>query len=114
MARVKHILLVPLTYNDTDEVPKTLHDHILDELYLLAGGYHIGGTGKGAYRMKSDEKKVEDSLEVWVAVEEEDVVALESLVAEFAGLLGQETVYLERAGSEVKFIPPSPVGGLFR
>jgi hypothetical protein len=112
MARVKYILLVPLTYNDKTKVPKKVRDGILDELYALAGGYHIGGAGKGAYRMRNGQKKVEHSLEVWVAVEEEDVVELEAIVAKFAAVLGQETMYLERTGSAVRFVPPTPVGGL--
>jgi len=113
MARPKYLLLLPLTYNDKSKVPKSVRDQILNELFVLAGGYYIGGTGKGAYRMKSGEKKVEHCLEVWVAVEEEDVPALKAMVARFAAMLGQEMIYLERTGGSVEFIPPSPVGGLF-
>jgi hypothetical protein len=53
MAKVKYVLLLPLTYNDKSKVPKNVKDQILDELFALAGGYHIAGAGKGAYRMKS-------------------------------------------------------------
>jgi hypothetical protein len=112
MARVKYILLVPLDYNDKSRVPKKVLAVILDELYALAGGFTVVGAGKGAYRMRNGEKKVEHSLQVWVAVEEEDVVELEALVAKFASVLGQETMYLERTGSAVRFVPPTPVGGL--
>lgn len=113
MDRPKYLMLLPLTYNDKSKVPKSVRSQILDELFALAGGYHIGGVGKGAYRMKSGQKKVEYTLEVWVAVEEEDVLSLEAMVGRFAAMLGQESIYLERTGGTVEFIPPSPVGGLF-
>jgi hypothetical protein len=110
MARVKYVLLLPLTYNDKSKVPKQVRDQILDELYLLAGGYHIAGVGKGAYRMQSGQKQVDYSLEVWLAIEEEHEQPLKEMVARFAALLGQEALYLERTGGTVEFIPPPPVG----
>ena len=65
MAKVKYILLLPLTYNDKSKVLKSVKDQILDELFVLAGGYHVAGTGRGAYRMKSGEKQVDYLLEIW-------------------------------------------------
>jgi hypothetical protein len=111
MAKVKYVLLLPLTYNDKSEVPKDVWRRIFDDLFRLANGYHIAGKGKGAYRMKSGQKQVDWSLEVWVAVEEEDEEALKEMVAEFAGLLGQEALYLERVNSSVEFVPPKLSGG---
>ncbi len=113
MDRPKYLMLLPLTYNDKSKVPKNVRDQILDELFVLAGGHYIGGVGKGAYRMRSGEKKIEYCLQVWVAVEEADVPTLKTMVARFAAMLGQESIYLERTGGTVEFIPPSPVGGLF-
>lgn len=111
MARVKYVLLLPLTYNDKSKVPKDVRRRIFDELYRLANGYHIAGKGRGAYRMKSGQKQVDWSLQVWVAVEEQDEDALKEMVAGFAELLGQESIYLERVNSTVEFIPPKATGG---
>jgi hypothetical protein len=110
MARVKYILLLPLTYNDKTSVPRSVRKRVFDRLFLLAGGYHIAGEGKGAYRMKSGKKKVDRTLQVWVAVEEKDQEALRGLVGEFAMLLGQESMYLEKINSTVEFIPPTGGG----
>jgi hypothetical protein len=111
MAKVKYVMLLPLTYNDKSEVPKEVRDQIEDEIFLLAGGYRFGAIGPGAYRMKSGEKQIDVTQEVWIAVEEEDVPALKEMVGRFAALLGQETIWLERTGGTVEFIPPSHVGG---
>jgi hypothetical protein len=106
MAKVKFVMLLPLTYNDKSKVPRDVKKQVFDDLFRLAGGYHIAGIGKGAYRMKSGTKKVDRSLEVWVAVEEEDQAALRDMVAGFAVLLGQEAIYLEKVSSTVEFVLP--------
>ena len=111
MSKVKYVLLLPLTYNDKTKVPKLLRRRIFDDLYRLANGYHIAGKGRGAYRMKSGQKQVDWCLQVWVAVEEQDEQALKEMVAGFAELLGQESIYLERVNSTVEFIPPKAPGG---
>ncbi len=111
MAQVKYVLLLPLTYNDKSKVPKDVRRRIFDDLYRLANGYTIAGKGRGAYRMKSGKKQVDWTLQVWVAVEEEDEDALKEMVAGFAELLGQESMYLERVNSTVEFIPPKAAGG---
>jgi hypothetical protein len=111
MAKEKYVLLLPLTYNDRTPIPKSVRDHVFDELFVLAGGYHVAGVGRGAYRMKNGSKQVDHSLEVWVAVEEEDVPALKQLVAKVALMLNQESIYLERTGGSVEFIAPAAVGG---
>jgi hypothetical protein len=111
MDRAKYLLLLPLTYNDRSQIPKSVRDHVLDELFILAGGYHIAGVGQGAYRMRNGSKQVDHSLEIWVAVEEEDVPSLKQLVAKVAQMLKQECIYLERTGGSVEFIAPAGVGG---
>jgi hypothetical protein len=111
MAKVKYILLLPLTYNDKSKVPKSVKGQIFDELFALAGGYHIAGVGKGAYRMKSGEKQVDYSLEIWLAIDESAEAALKTLVAKFGAMLGQEAMYLERTGGIVEFIPSLNGGG---
>lgn len=111
MAKAKYVLLLPLTYNDRTQIPKVVRDHVLDELYILANGYHIAGVGRGAYRMRNGSKQVDHSLEVWIAIEEEDLAALKELVAKVALMLKQESIYLERTGGSVEFIAPAAVGG---
>ena len=111
MAKVKYVMLLPLTYNDKSKVPKSVKDQIFDELFLLAGGYHVAGVGKGAYRMKSGQKQIDYSLEVWLAIEGADEPTLREMVARFGAMLGQEAMYLERTGGTVELIPPLAVGG---
>ena len=107
MAKVRYIMLLPLTYNDGTRVPKKVRREIEDEIFVLASGYRYGAAGKGAYRMKDGTKQVDITQEVWIVVEEQDEVALKALAGKIAALLGQESIYLERVGT-VEFIPPSP------
>jgi hypothetical protein len=102
----RFVLLLPLNYNDKTRVPKKTLNRIFDDLYALAGGYRIGGTGRGAYRMKGGRKQVDVTQEVWVVVPEKDEAALRKLVAGFSRLLKQESIYLERVESTVEFISP--------
>jgi len=111
MAKVKYVLLLPLTYNDKSKVPKDVKKRIFDDLVRLAGGHHVAGIGKGAYRMKSGQKQIDHSLEVWVWIEEQDEQALKEMVAGFGSMLGQEAMYLERVNSTLDLIPPKAVGG---
>jgi hypothetical protein len=107
MSKQKYILLVPLTYNDGSEVPKEIRDRIYDDIFELAGGHYTAGIGQGAYRMRSGEKQIDQCAEVWIWVDQEDVAELKRMVARFADLLDQESMYLEFAGSaSVEFIEP--------
>jgi hypothetical protein len=110
MPKVKFVLLLPLTYNDGSEIPKAVHEQIEEEIFLLAGGYRYGGTGKGAYRIQSSEKQIDVTAEGWIVIDEDQEPALKQLVAKFAAILGQETLYLERTGGAVDFIPPLTPG----
>jgi hypothetical protein len=110
MATVKLVLLVPLNYNDGTAVPAELHDRIKDELFQLAGGYTIAGTVAGAYRMGDGSKQVDESLQVWVGVGEDQIDLLRRLVARFAEWLGQEAMYLERSGGTIEFVTPQQSG----
>lgn len=111
MAKVKFVLLLPLTYNDGSQVPKDVMDRIEADLFVLAGGYAIAGTGKGAYRMRDGSKQIDETLQMWVVVDEEDESALRELVAGFGELLGQESMYFERTTSTVEFVASTPLGG---
>jgi len=111
MPSAKFVLLLPLNYNDGSEVPKTVRDQFLEDIYVLTGGYTVAGTVEGAYRMRDGSKKTDHSLEVWIAVEEADEPALKRIVATYAGILKQESLYLERTGGTVEFIAPLIVEG---
>lgn len=106
MAKHKFILLVPLNYNDGSEVDQKVCNQIYDEIFELAGGYYIAGKGQGAYKMQSGGKQVDHCAQVWICVDEEDVLELKAMVARFATLLDQESMYLEFAGSGVAFVEP--------
>ena len=110
MAKVKYIILIPLTYNDGTQVPKPVLDDIEADLFAFASGYTIAGTVKGAYRIQDGSKQVDDSVQVWVVVDEQDGDALRELVARIGTMLGQESMYLERMTSSVEFIPPTLLG----
>lgn len=111
MTRAKYILLLPLSYNDGSEIPKDVKERILDRLFCIANGYTIAGTVHGAYRMASGKKQVDWAMQVWVVVAEEDEGELKEATADFARLLDQESIYLERTNSVVDFISPDAIGG---
>jgi hypothetical protein len=110
MAKVKFILLLPLTYNDKSQVPKAVRQQIFADIFRLAEGHHIAGVGKGTYRMKSGAKQVDRCAEVWIVIDEQDEAALKAMVAGFGKLLGQEAMYLERVSSTIEFVPPLAEG----
>jgi len=111
MATVKYVLLVPLNFNDGSEIPKEVREQLFEELFVLAGGYHIAGAGTGAYRMADGSKQVDHTLEVWIALEEEGVPELKRIVATYAGIFQQEALFLERTGGTVEFVTPRTDGG---
>jgi len=106
--REKVILLLPLTYNDGSAVAKEAMEQILQELFVEFGGYTVAGEVEGAYAMRSGAKQVDTCLEVWITVESDDdsLNRLRRMVAWFAAVLRQETMYFERTGSKVEFIAP--------
>ncbi len=106
MAKQKYIMLLPLNYNDGTRVPQAVLNQIYDEIFELAGGHYTAGTGRGAYRMQSGAKQVDYCAQVWICVDEQDVPELKRMVARFAKLLNQESMYLEFAGSSPEFIEP--------
>ncbi len=55
--KIKYVLLLPLSYNDGRLVPLEVLDGMLDEIFVLAGGYSIAGTVRGAYRMNDGTKQ---------------------------------------------------------
>ena len=61
--------------------------------------------------MKDGTKKVDESAIIWIGIEEDEEARLKHLVASVARQLGQETIYLERTGGTIEFIPPLDSGG---
>lgn len=102
------IVLIPLTFNDQTAVPQDTIQAFLEELFLAFHGWTIEGAVKGAYRMQSGDRRVEDHLKVSVILHEPQVPDLEAMIARWARALGQETMLLKVADSTVKFIPPEP------
>ncbi len=100
-------VLIPLTFNDGSAVPRDTIAGLLDEVYLAFQGWTIEGTVKGAYRMRSGEKRVEDHLKISIVLRETQLPELEGMVARWAAALGQETMLLKVGDPTVKFIPPT-------
>ncbi len=107
----KFILLIPLKYNDGSEVPKEVILDFQQELFALGGGCTNAGTVEGAYRMEDGSKQVDQLLQLWVGLPDECVPELERLVARLGAILGQESMYMERSGGRIRFIPPAENGG---
>ena len=103
-ARKKVVLLIPLTFNDGSTVPEETLLSIFDRLLVLCGGYTNAGMVKGAYRMASGCKQVDECVQVWVVVAPMELQELKALVREFGRELGQESMYFEVTGSDVEFI----------
>lgn len=106
MVRRRCIILIPTAFNDGTEVPSALMRQILREFDERFDGHTIAGTVSGTYRMSDGSFAEDDSLEVWVAVEEGQIPALEDMVRTIARRLKQETVYFEILQSEVRLVTP--------
>jgi len=115
VALEKCVVLIPLAFNDGRSVPETVVQGLLDQLWVEFGGFFVAGTGSGAYRMSDGRRRDDDCLEVWVGVPTEEgsgVTRLRAICGAMAEKLGQETIYFERTGAKIEFIPPG--GGLFK
>lgn len=99
-------VLIPLTYNDGREVPRATIESLFEEIYLAFQGWTSEGTVKGAYRMRTGAKRVEDLLKVSIVLDESQLPILEALVARWCAELGQETMLLKIADFVVKLVPP--------
>ena len=109
--KIKFVLLIPLAYNNGKAVPRAVISRILDEIFVLAGGHTVAGTVQGAYRMQDGTRQEDESLQVWIGVREQEVSDLKRMVAKFGRMLGQESMYLERTGGTIGFVPPLPQEG---
>jgi hypothetical protein len=102
----KAVILIPLNYNDGSSIPEELLNTIYDELFDLYQGWTIEGTVRGAYQMQSGEKRVEQLVRVAVVLRDRELPDLENKVAQWASVLGQETMSLEITDSLIKFVSP--------
>jgi hypothetical protein len=100
------IMFVPLTYNDGTKISQAILLGIFEEIYVAFHGWTNEGTVKGAYRMQTGQKQVEDLLKVSVILDQSQVPELESMVAAWCTKLGQESMLLKITDSTVKFVPP--------
>jgi len=103
-SKKKVVLLIPLRFSDGSTIPTEVLLTIYDRLYSLCGGWTEAGKVKGAYRMATGQKQVDESLQLWVAVAPSDMDELRHLVRQSGRELGQESMYFEITGSEVEFI----------
>jgi hypothetical protein len=104
------VVLIPLSYNDGTEVSPDKIVEIQDEIFSAFTGWTIEGQVKGAYRMASGEKKVEELLKMSIILRSSQLPVLESMIAAWAAQLGQETMLLKVADLAAKFIPPRERG----
>jgi hypothetical protein len=100
------IVLIPLTYNDGTRISRETLRSIQEEIFVAFHGWTIEGTVKGAYRMLTGQKRVEDLLKVSVVLDESQISDLEKMVARWCARLGQETMLMKIADFVIKFIPP--------
>ena len=56
--------------------------------------------------MKDGTKQIDHSLQVWIGIREDFVADLKQLVGRLGAKLGQESMYFERTGGSIEFIPP--------
>jgi hypothetical protein len=99
-------LLAPLTFNDGSEVPSELHEALKDELFVALGGYTVGGTVEGAYRMDDGTKQVDRLLLIRVVVSEGQESELYAIVEKYCELFQQESMYVEKTAGTVRFVRP--------
>jgi hypothetical protein len=100
------VVLIPLTYNDGTKVPPGTIESIYDQLYRSFHGWTTEGTVRGAYRMRSGQRRVEKLLKFSVILDEVRLPALEAMVAAWCAQLGQEGMLLKVTDATVRLVPP--------
>lgn len=100
-------VLIPLAYNDGTLISMQILDSIQEEMFLAFHGWTIEGTVRGAYRMQSGAKCVENLLKVSIVLDDTQIPEIEAMVAKWCSRLRQEVMLLNITESVVKFIPPT-------
>ncbi len=106
ITKTKFTLLLPLNYNDGSEVPRAILNQMCNEIFDFSDGFGLAGEMTGAYRMKDGTRKDDRLMVMWIGVSEAQVETLKLMVGRFARELRQESLYLERTGGKIEFIPP--------
>jgi hypothetical protein len=100
------IVLLPLTYNDGTRVTEGSLESIYGEIFAAFHGWTIEGAVRGAYRMRTGQKRVEALQKVSIVLDESQVPDLEAMIGRWAAELGQEAMLLRVTDHVIKFIPP--------
>jgi hypothetical protein len=106
IVKTKYTLLLPLHYNDGSKAPRAVLKRICNEIFDFSDGFGLAGELAGAYRMKDGSKKMDRSMVVWIGILESQEGILKRAVGKFARELEQESLYLERTGGTIDFVPP--------
>jgi len=102
------LILLPVFYNNGKEVPPKVMTGILREIDDVFDGHTVAGKVTGRFRMGDGRMAEDESIQVWVAVDEKQVHVLKEMTSGFARTLKQESIYFEVMNSEVEFIGPNP------
>ena len=102
----KCLFLIPTSYNDGSEIPAGIILDVLEELFVKFGPFSQSGITKGLWEMEDGTRVKDNSLTIWIVMEEDKVKLLKELVKKFARLLKQEAIYFEVMDCDVEFIGP--------
>ena len=106
MRMKKCLFLLPTSYNNGSPIPSEVVVDILEELFVKFGPFSQTGTTEGIWEMEDGTRVKDNSLTLWIVIEEEKVTLLKELVKKFARLLEQEAIYFEVMDCDVDFIGP--------
>ena len=81
------VVLIHLTYNDGTRVPRDVIESIQQEVFIAFHGWTIEGTVKGAYRMRTGQKRVEDLLKLSIVLAESRIHELHAMVGKWCANL---------------------------
>ena len=101
----KVTIILPVNYNDGEEIPQAEFARCLDMIESVAGGYTDDGLCHGSYRMDNGEICRELCHKVWAVVEDANkVYDLRQYTKTMASLLRQESIYFEVQEVDVSFV----------
>jgi hypothetical protein len=75
-------------------------------VFVFANGWEILGRTKGAYRMKSGERKVESSVKLSIIFDGSRKQELLAMASRWAAELGQESILVRITNHQIHFVPP--------
>jgi len=107
MKKNRCVILLPTCYNNGKEVPAKVISRITRKIDEVFDGHTISGCAEGTYRMADGSMSKDKLIQVWVAVDPNQIDVLRRMTSGFARTLKQESVYFEVMNSEVEFIGPN-------